>query len=222
MEIARYLDHAILKPEMTQDEVKAAIQIGIDNNVKTVCMQPRDIKLAQEMCKGTNTEVITVLDFPHGCATPEAKEALAGIYADMGVAEIDMVMNYGYARSGLWDEILREVSLVVNKSHAKSIPVKVIFETSELTLEEVAKATEICIEAGADFVKTSTGFSKEGATHEKVKCMLDTAKGRIKVKPSGGVRNYEQAKAYADMGVDRIGNGFSSTEAIVKGEKEAQ
>ena len=94
---------------------------------------------------------------------------------------------------------------------------KVIFETSQLTVEQICKGTEVCIAAGADFVKTSTGFNGGGATVEAVKAMLDTAKGRIKVKPSGGIRNYETAKMYVDMGVDRLGIGFTSCKPIVEG-----
>ena len=137
MNIARYLDHAILKPDMTIEERKAAIQMGVDYKVKTVCVQPCDIELAKELCKGSETEVICVLDFPQGQATPEAKEMLAELYAKQGVAEIDMVLNYGYLRSGAVDKIEDEVSRVVNKAHSYNIPVKVIFETSQLTIDQI-------------------------------------------------------------------------------------
>jgi len=219
--ISRYLDHAVLKPEMTEAEVIAAIQNGIDNKVKTVCVRPCDIELAKGMCKGTETEVICVLDFPHGTGGADAKEALAKIYAAQGVAEIDMVMNYGYARSGKWDAVEDEISRVVAVGHGAGIPVKVILETSELSAQEITQATEICAKVGADFVKTSTGFSKHGATVDAVRTMLDAADGRISVKASGGVRDYETAKMYVDMGVARIGNGSGSTDAIVAGEPKA-
>lgn len=221
MTINRYLDHAILKPEMTQEEIKAAIQLGIDYKVKTVCVQPRDIELAKEMCAGTETEVICVLDFPQGSATSQAKAALAEIYAAQGVTEIDMVMNYGYARSGLWDKVEEDVRGVVEKAHAKNVAVKVIFETSELTVEEIERGTKACIAAGADFVKTSTGFSKSGATEEAVQAMLRAAEGKIKVKPSGGIRNLETAQKYVAMGAARLGVGFNSTPIICKGEGSA-
>lgn len=221
MSIARYLDHAILQPNMTIEERKAAIQMGIDYKVKTVCVQPCDIEMAKEMCKGSETEVICVLDFPQGQATPEAKEMLAELYAKQGVAEIDMVLNYGYLRSGALDRIEDEVSRVVNKAHSYNVPVKVIFETSELTEEQIEAGVKVCIAAKADFVKTSTGFSKCGATVEAVATMLKTADGKIKVKPSGGIRNIETARKYIEMGAARLGTGFSSTPVLCKGEGSA-
>ena len=218
MKISRYFDSAVLKPNMTEEEVKAAIQLGIDYDSYSVCVRPCDIDLALEMCKGTNTVVSCVLDFPHGDSTAEGKAALAEIYAAKGVAEIDMVMNYGFARSGKWEEVKRGIEGVVKAAKKYNVGVKVIFESCELTVEEVKKGTEICIEAGADFVKTSTGFAASGASEEAVQAMLDASAGRIKVKPSGGVRSYETAKKYVDMGVDRLGIGFSSAKAICNGE----
>ena len=218
MTISRYFDSAVLKPNMTEEEVKAAIQLGIDYDSYSVCVRPCDIDLALEMCKGTNTVVSCVLDFPHGDSTAEGKAALAEIYAAKGVAEIDMVMNYGFARSGKWDEVKRGIEGVVKAAKKYNVGVKVIFESCELTVEEIKKGTEICIEAGADFVKTSTGFAASGASEEAVQAMLDASAGRIKVKPSGGVRSYETAKKYVDMGADRLGIGFSSAKAICNGE----
>lgn len=218
MKISRYFDSAVLKPNMTEEEVKAAIQLGIDYDSYSVCVRPCDIDLALEMCKGTNTVVSCVLDFPHGDSTAEGKAALAEIYAAKGVAEIDMVMNYGFARSGKWDEVKRGIEGVVKAAKKYNVGVKVIFESCELTVEEIKKGTEICIEAGADFVKTSTGFAASGASEEAVQAMLDASAGRIKVKPSGGVRSYETAKKYVDMGADRLGIGFSSAKAICNGE----
>ena len=214
MELCRYLDHAVLKPGMTRQQATEEIRLGVECNAATVCVRPCDIRLAQEICRGTETKVICVLDFPHGCSGAETKEALAGIYADMGVFEIDMVMNYGFARSGLWDAVYDEVKRVVDVAHSKGVGVKVIFETSELTCDEIRKGTEICAEAGADFVKTSTGFSSHGATVEAVKAMLDAAKGRIKVKASGGIRTVEQAESYIRMGVERLGVGSTTTPVL--------
>ena len=221
MTIARYFDDAILKPGMTIEQRKAEFQMGIDAHSKTLCVQPCDIEVAQEMCKGTDTEVICVLDFPQGQASADAKAMLAELYASKGVKEIDMVLNYGYLKSGAVDKIEEEVRGVVEKAHAKNVAVKVIFETSELNLEQIAAGTEACIAAGADFVKTSTGFSAHGATVEAVQTMLDTAKGRIKVKPSGGIRDYATAKMYLEMGAARLGVGTTGTMQIVAGEKEA-
>ena len=219
MKISRYFDAAVLKPNMSEQEVKDAIQLSIDCDSYSVCVRPCDIDLAVEMCKGTNTVVSCVLDFPHGDSTAEGKAVLAEAYAAKGVAEIDMVMNYGYARSGKWDEVKKGIEGVVKAAKKQKAGVKVIFETCELTTEEIRKATEICIEAGADFVKTSTGFAASGASVEAVQAMLETAKGRIKVKASGGIRSYETAKLYVDMGVERLGIGFAAAKAISEGEE---
>jgi len=218
MKISRYFDHAVLKPSMTEQEVKDAIQLGIDTDSYSVCVRPCDIELAVEMCKGTNTVVSCVLDFPHGDSTPAGKAALAELYAAQGVAEIDMVMNFGAARSGKWDEVKAGIEGVVKAAKKHNVGVKVIFESCNLTDAEIRKATEISIEAGADFVKTSTGFAASGASVEAVKAMLETANGRIKVKPSGGIRNYETAKMYVDMGAERLGVGYGSSAAISEGE----
>ena len=214
MDLAKYIDHAVLKPGMTQQEAASEIRKGVECGVATVCVRPCDIELAKSICKGSDTKVICVLDFPHGCAGAEAKAALAGLYAAQGVSEIDMVMNYGLARSGAWDRVRDEVKGVVDASHAKSVAVKVIFETSELTPEEIRKATEVCAEAGADYVKTSTGFSSHGASPEAVAAMVEAAKGRVKVKASGGIRTREQAEAYLAMGAERLGVGSTTTPVL--------
>jgi deoxyribose-phosphate aldolase len=213
----RYLDHAVLKPEMTREEAVAAIQLGIDYKVRTVCVRPCDISMAAEMCKGTETEVSCVLSFPHGTAPSSVKTEEARQYIAMGANEIDMVVNYGYIRSGLWDEVKKDIEAVSTVTGPAGIPLKVIFETSQINDSQIRKTTELCIEAKADFVKTSTGFYGEGATEEGVKAMVETGAGRIKVKPSGGIRTQEQAQKYIDMGVHRLGNGYSSTKAICEG-----
>ncbi|MCL1855202.1 MAG: deoxyribose-phosphate aldolase [Clostridia bacterium] len=223
MHISRYLDHAVLKPQMTDQEVREAIKLGIDYKVQSVCVRPCDITMALEMCKGTETSVSCVLDFPHGDAPAEAKEALAKQYVDMGVREIDMVLNFGYLRSGLYEQVLDGIRRVVRQAHAKDVLVKVIFETGLLNTAQIQKGVELSIQAGADFVKTSTGFVAEagGATVEAVQTMLRAAEGKAKVKPSGGVRNYETAKLYVDMGVARLGVGYNSTPVICDGEGDS-
>lgn len=215
--VNRYLDHAVLKPEMTRAEAKEHIQLGIDYKVKTVCVRPCDIGLAAEMCRGTETAVSCVLSFPHGTNPTEVKAFEAKNYIAAGASELDMVANYGWIRSGLWDLVEADVKAVVDVAHRADAAVKVIFETSQLTLEEIKMTTRVCVKAGADFVKTSTGFYGEGATEEGVRAMLDTAEGKIKVKPSGGIRDKARAQLFIDMGVHRLGNGSTSTKAICEG-----
>ncbi len=222
MNIARYFDAAILKPDYTRQQVIDEIQQCIHHDSKTVCVRGCDIDLALELTRGTNTGVSCVLDFPYGYGGIEAKAAAAAIYAKKGVEDIDMVMNYGYALGGDWDVVEAEIKAVCDAAHPYGVEVKVIFETSQLNIEQIKKATEVCISAGADFVKTSTGFNGGGATVEAIEAMLEVGRGRIKVKPSGGIRNYETAKAYVELGVDRLGIGSTSCALICSGEQEAQ
>jgi len=216
-DINRYLDHAVLKPAMTRAEAIEAIQLGIDYKVRTVCVRPCDIELCAEMCAGTETEVSCVLAFPHGCTSSEVKADEARRYIAAGTHEIDMVVNFGFVRSAMWDEVIADIRAVTDAAKPAGVPVKVIFETAYLTIDEIKRTVACAIEAGADFVKTSTGFGGEGATVEKVQAMLDAAQGRIKVKASGGIRDRATAEMYVGMGVMRIGNGSTSTVKICEG-----
>ncbi|EDY81268.1 deoxyribose-phosphate aldolase [Verrucomicrobiia bacterium DG1235] len=217
--INRYLDHAVLKPDLTVAEATDAIQLGLKYEVRTVCVRPCDIELAQRMCEGTTTDVCVVLGFPHGTNLTATKVAEAKEFARLKVAEVDMVANYGRICSEDWEYVKADITAVVEALKPSGIPLKVIFETSTLTNEAICKVTEVCIEAGADYVKTSTGFNGAGATVEGVQAMVETAAGRIKVKASGGIRDIEQAKAFVNMGCDRLGVGFSSSPAICDGDK---
>jgi deoxyribose-phosphate aldolase len=216
-DINRYLDHAILKPELTRAEAKAAIELGIEYKVRTVCVRPCDIRLAASMCRGTESEVSCVVAFPHGCTSSavKAQEATSSIAA--GTNEIDMVVNFGFVRSGMWDEVVADIRAVTDVAKPEGVLVKVIFETAYLSIDEIKRTTECAIEANADFVKTSTGFASTGATEEAVRAMVETAAGRIDVKPSGGIRDRETAEFFIALGAKRIGNGYTSTEAICKG-----
>lgn len=222
MKIARYIDHAVLNPAMTPEEVRAAIQLGIDNDVYSVCVQPRDIETALSMCKGTNTLVSCVLDFPHGCGGAASKRAAARLYAEMGVQEIDMVMNYGAAKGGDWAAVREEIFGVVEEAHARGVLVKVIFETCELSEDCIRQGVDVCVDVGADFVKTSTGFAAKGATPEAVMTMVSQAAGRVRVKASGGIRTLEDARAYVEMGAERLGVGFSTVPKLVAAESAAK
>jgi len=216
-DMGRYLDSAVLNPGMTRKEAREEIRLAVDYNSKTVCVRPCDIDIAREISKGTETEVSVVLSFPHGCGLSEIKAAEAKAYIEKGVSEIDMVANYGFIRSGEWALVESDIRAVVEVCKPAGIALKVILEASELTLDEVKETTEIAIRAGADFVKTSTGFASGGATEEAVQMMLDTSAGRIKVKSSGGIRDYERAKMFVDMGADRLGVGSSSVKAVCDG-----
>jgi deoxyribose-phosphate aldolase len=184
-------------------------------------LRPCDIGPAQALCDGTETRVCAVLGFPQGVQLPESKADEAQRYVGMGVGEIDMVANYGWAKSGRWDDVLADIAGMTAVTRPAGVLLKVIFETAHLEGKAIEKLVEVCVEAGADFVKTSTGFNGDGATEEDVKLMLETAARRIKVKPSGGIRDREKARMFLSMGAHRLGVGWTSCEAICGGGNEA-
>jgi len=216
-QVAKTIDHAVLKPEMTDNDLKNHAQMCIENDVFSMCVKPCDIAAAAGLLKNSDVKVSCVLSFPHGAdATPvkafQAKQAI-----EDGVDEIDMVMNIGKFLSGDFEYIVNDIKAVVEVAHQKNILVKVIQESGFLTPEQIAKACELSYKAGADFVKTSTGFGPGGAKPEYIDVMLKTVGDKMQVKASGGIRSWEDAVAFLDQGADRLGVG--STEAILKGEK---
>jgi deoxyribose-phosphate aldolase len=210
----RYLDAAVLKPEMTQDEAAVAMRACIALETFSVCVRPCDIALAQSLCAGSRTKLCVVLGFPHGDQLSASKADEAARYIGMGVDEIDMVANYGWVKSGDWDAVRTDIAGVAAQTKATGTLLKVIFETAQLNTEQISKLTEVCIKAGADYVKTSTGFNGEGAKETDVQLMLTTAAGRALVKPSGGIRDAASAQHFIDLGASRLGVGWSSCAAI--------
>jgi len=214
-EVASKIDHAVLKPETTEEDVRAAGQMCIERGVASMCVRPCDVKLTAELLEDSPVMVSCVLSFPHGAdATPvkafQAKQAI-----EDGVQEIDMVMNIGQFLSGNYDAVREDIKAVVDVAHANHVKVKVIQESGLLTLRQVAKACELSCEAGADFVKTSTGFNSTPATPEIIDVMLKTVGDKMEVKPSGGIRDWQTAVAYLDQGAHRLGVG--STVAVLDG-----
>jgi deoxyribose-phosphate aldolase len=187
----------------------------IKNKVFSMCVKPCDIKAAKELLNNSGVKVSCVLSFPHGAdATPvkafQAKQAI-----EDGTDEIDMVMNIGRFLSGEYDYVREDIKAVVEVAHQHNVLVKVIQESGHLTLEQIAKACELSYEAGADFVKTSTGFGPGGAKPEYIEVMVKTVGDKMQVKPSGGIRDWETAVAFLEQGADRLGIG--STEAVLNG-----
>ncbi len=219
-ELAAYIDQSVLKPEFTQEEIRKYIQEGIDYGCRTVCINPSSLDIAAEMTKGTDTEICVVCDFPFGLSTTASKAQQAEEYCKRGdIFELDIVANYGWIRSGMWTEVEADIKAVCDACHKYGTAVKVIFETDTLTIEEVKKATEAAVAAGADFVKTSTGFftggKSDGATVEVIQAMMDAAKGRCQIKGSGGIRDQEHFFKLIDMGIDRMGIGYRSTPVVL-------
>lgn len=219
-ELAAYIDQSVLKPEFTQQEIIKYIQEGIDYNCKTVCINPASLDIARKLCAGTNTGICVVCDFPFGASTTESKVKQAEIICCQGdIEDLDIVANYGWIKSGMWDDVEQDIKAVADVCHKYGTQLKVIFETDALTLEQVAKATNVACKAGADFVKTSTGFftggESKGATPEVIKVMMDAAKGRCKVKGSGCIRTQAHFFELIDMGIDRMGIGYRSTPEVL-------
>ncbi len=219
-ELARYIDQSVLKPEFTQDDIRKYIGEGIEYGCRTVCVNPASIAIAKEMCRGTQTDICAVCDFPFGLSDTESKVWQARHICEQGdIFELDIVSNYGWIRSGMWDRVTAEIAAVADACHEYGTALKVIFETDALTLEEVKRATLCAVEARADFVKTSTGFftggKSQGATVEVIQAMMDAAQGRIKIKGAGGIRTREHFLELIDMGIDRMGIGFRSTPVVL-------
>ena len=216
-QIAKTIDHAVLKPEQTNTDLKTNAEMCIENEVFSMCVKPCDIKSAADLLKNSDVKVSCVLSFPHGAdATPvkafQAKQAI-----EDGVDEIDMVMNIGKFLSGDYEYVVIDIKAVVEVAHRNNILVKVIQESGFLTLEQIAKACELSYEAGADFVKTSTGFGPGGAKPEYIDVMVKTVGDKMQVKASGGIRSWSDAVAFLEQGTDRLGVG--STEAVLNGAK---
>lgn len=219
-ELGRYIDQSVLKPEFTQADIRKYIQEGIDYNCATVCINPASLPIARELCKGTNTGICVVCDFPFGLSTTESKAMQAELICrDGDIEDLDIVANYGWIRSGRWDDVRADIKAVADVCHKYGTNLKVIFEVDALTIDEVKKATVTAIEAGADFVKTSTGFftggKNEGATYEVIQAMMDAAEGRCKIKGAGGIRDREKFLRLIDMGIERMGIGYKSTAKVL-------
>lgn len=219
-ELASYIDQSVLKPEFTQDDIRKYIQEGIDFGCKTVCINPSSLDIAAEMCNGTDTKICIVCDFPFGLSTTASKVMQAEEYCKRGdIFELDIVANYGWIRSGMWDDVKADIKAVCDVCHKYGTAVKVILETDALTMEEIKKATDVVVEAGADFVKTSTGFytggKSDGATCEVIRKIMETVDGRCQIKGSGGIRTREHFFELIDMGIDRMGIGYRSTPVVL-------
>lgn len=220
VELASYIDQSVLKPEFTQTEIRRYIQEGIDYHCKTVCINPSSLDIARQLCAGTDTGICVVCDFPFGVSTTESKVKQAELICRRGdIEDLDIVANYGWIKNGLWSDVQADIKAVADEAHKYGSLLKVIFETDALTLDEVAKATDIACLAGADFVKTSTGFytggESKGATPEVIQIMLDAAQGRCKIKGSGCIRTREHFLQLIDMGIDRMGIGYRSTPVVL-------
>lgn len=214
MELNRMIDHTILKPEATEAAVQKIIDEAKEYNFFSVCINPCWVAFASEQLADTDVAVCTVIGFPLGANTPEVKAYEAADAIKNGANEVDMVINIGALKSQQYDYVRQDIQGVVDAAKGKAL-VKVIIETALLTDEEKVKACELAKEAGADFVKTSTGFSTGGAKVADIRLMRETVGPDMGVKASGGVHNAEEALAMIEAGATRI--GASTGVAIVSG-----
>lgn len=210
MEFNKYIDHTLLAPDATEEQVDKVIQQAIDNHFHTVMINPYWVAKTHKALEGTDVVTACVIGFPLGANTTKIKVAEAKDAIDNGVDELDMVMNIGEMKSGHYDKVEQDIQAVVDAGHAANKIVKVIIETCLLTDDEITKASKIVAKTGADFVKSSTGFSTEGATVHGIKLMADAVKGtKTAVKASGGIHTAQEAQAMIDAGATRLGVSHS-------------
>ncbi|WP_181133955.1 deoxyribose-phosphate aldolase [Rathayibacter sp. AY1D9] len=208
-EIAALIDHAILKPELTRAEVDAQLDEARASGVFSVCVRPSDIAHSVARLEGSGVLVGTVIGFPHGTTSTAAKVAESRQALADGASELDMVVNIGRLRSGLLQDVEDDVRAVVEA--AEGHVVKVILETSLLDDEQVVEGSRAAERAGADFVKTATGFAGGGANEHDLRLMRGTVSEAVQVKASGGVRDLDTLLAYRGLGVTRFGTSGSAT-----------
>lgn len=211
--IPEMIDHTILKPEATKAEIEKLCKEAIDYKFAAICVNPYYVSYCKEILKDSDVKVATVIGFPLGANTKELKAFEALDAVNNGADELDMVINIGALKDKDYEVVMNDIKLVVDIARDKAI-VKVIIETCLLTEEEKIKACELAMEAGADFVKTSTGFSTGGATVEDVRLMKSIVGDSLEVKASGGVRSLAVAKQMLEAGATRLGT--SSGVSIAK------
>ena len=210
-QLAGTIDHSLLKPMLTIDDIVAGCKLAADYQVVSVCVRPADVALAVSVLEGTGVAVGTVVSFPHGDSTTAIKVAEAMRAMEDGAVELDMVLNIGRLRSGDHAYVREDIRAVCDAAHARGARVKVIFENAYLTDEEKIAACRLSEAAGADWVKTSTGFAPGGATLEDLRLMRANVGEQVQVKSAGGVRTLAALLDVIDAGVTRSGATATAT-----------
>jgi len=203
--VAKTIDHSALKPYLGDDDILEACRIGKEYGTATVCVRPSDVAFAARELEGSDVKAATTVGFPHGANRTEVKVLEARLAIEDGARELDMVMNIGRFLSGNYDYVKDDIEAVVEVAHANGVPLKVIFEICYLTPEQIDKASRTARDAGADFVKTSTGFGEGPATPEAVDIMIKAVGDVMGVKAAGGVRTWETAVGFLEQGCTRLG-----------------
>jgi deoxyribose-phosphate aldolase len=211
-ELASYIDHTVLKPDTRQAAIEKLCAEALQYNFAAVCVAARWVPLCAKLLKDSDIHVCTVVGFPNGDTLTKAKAQETRDAIEAGATEVDMVISVGAALDGDWKYLHDDIAAVVVAAHGRAI-IKVIFENAYLSPEQITKCCQIAVEAGADYVKTSTGFAASGATVEDVRLMRQTVGEGVGVKAAGGIRNLETALAMIEAGASRI--GASSSIAIL-------
>lgn len=219
-ELASYIDYSVLKPEFTENEIIDLTKDGVAHKCATICINPVYLELCEPYVKGSSTMLCPVCDFPFGTSSTKSRVEQIEIAARYEtVKEVDIVANYGWLRSGKYIEVTRDLKACSDACHKLGKEIKVIFETDALNEDQVRHACKCCVEAGVDFVKTSTGFltgfEAHGATPEIIQVMMEEVAGKCKVKGSGCIRTREHFLQLIDMGIDRMGVGYKSVPVVL-------
>lgn len=212
-DVAKTIDHSLLRPELDDEFITEGCKLAAKYQVASVCVRPADVPRAVQLLADTGVAVGTVIGFPHGSTTREVKVFEAQQALRSGATELDMVINIGALRSGRDAYVKEEIAVIVNVAHAAGAIVKVIMENAYLNDDQKVRGCKLAEAAGADFVKTSTGFAPTGATHEDLALMRKTVSPRVGVKAAGGVRTLDGLLAVMELGVTRI--GATQTAAIL-------
>ncbi len=213
-DVAKAIDHSLLRPELDDDFIADGCRLAARYDVASVCVRPADVGRAKQILDGTDVAVGTTIGFPHGNHRTETKVFEARQALADGATELDMVLQIGALKSGRDADVEADIRAVVEVAHAAGAIVKVIFENAYLTDDEKIRACHLAEAAGADFVKTSTGFAPGGATHEDLRLMRANTSSHVRVKAAGGVRTLDALLAVMELGVARI--GATATEAIIE------
>ena len=212
-DIAKTIDHSLLRPELDDAFVEAGCRLAARYDVASVCVRPADVRRATALLRGTDVAVGTTIGFPHGNHVTEVKVLEARRALADGATELDMVLQIAALKSGRDADVEADIRAVVEVGHAAGAIVKVIFENAYLTDDEKVRACHLAEAAGADFVKTSTGFAPSGATHDDLRLMRANTSPHVRIKAAGGVRTLDALLAVMELGVTRI--GATATEAII-------
>jgi len=204
-DIAKMIDHSLLNPIFTADDMEKGIRLALDYDVASVCILPYYLKRCAELLRGSNVKASTTIGFPHGGHTTAIKVAEARQALADGGEELDMVVNISAVLSGDWDYVRREIAAVIGPTHDAGQKVKVIFENAYLDDAQKIRLCEICGELRADWVKTSTGYAPSGATLDDLRLMRRHSPAHVQVKAAGGVRDLDMALAVREVGATRFG-----------------